>query len=213
MSKGTTDMGSVIESISLDRLVGHPENPNQMSKVTFRKLVGNIERTGLYEPLIVRRHRQKEGSFEILNGHHRRKALAQLGYEKADVVVWDVSDDEARILLMTLNRLTGSDMIEKRLELLRKLNKRMKAEQLGRLLPQTASQIEKLAKLKRPTEAVKADAKDFAVPLVFFVKADQQQRIDEAIATAEQNKMELSKAARRAAALERIATSFLEKNN
>ena len=85
-------MTNSIHSIALDKLVGHPGNPNIMSSDKFGKLVRNIERTGRYEPLVVRPHPAKAGFFEIINGHHRSKALAKLGRERADCVVWDVDD-------------------------------------------------------------------------------------------------------------------------
>jgi ParB-like chromosome segregation protein Spo0J len=99
-----------IHRISLEKLHAHPDNPNSMSKETFAKLVRNIERTGRYEPIVIR---QKDTSWQIINGHHRVKALRQLGYKTADCLVWDVDDHETEILLATLNRLGGSDTLEK----------------------------------------------------------------------------------------------------
>jgi ParB-like chromosome segregation protein Spo0J len=43
-----------VSRIAIDKLVAHPDNPNRMSKTNFAKLVRNIERTGRYEPLVVR---------------------------------------------------------------------------------------------------------------------------------------------------------------
>ena len=50
---------STIQSIALDGLIAHPDNPNRMSSGNFAKLVRNIEQTGRYEPLIVRPYREK----------------------------------------------------------------------------------------------------------------------------------------------------------
>ena len=47
-------MANSIQSIALDKLVAHPDNPNRMSKANFAKLIRNIKRTGRYEPLVVR---------------------------------------------------------------------------------------------------------------------------------------------------------------
>jgi ParB-like chromosome segregation protein Spo0J len=145
---------NAIKKIALSKLIAHPENPNVMSEATFRKLIRNIERTGLYEPIVVRPHpKEKDHSatadkFQIINGHHRVKALEQLGHKEADCVVWDVDDGETAILLTTLNRLGGSDTLAKKVELLRKLTERMGTAQLAKLLPQTAKQIERLTNLK-----------------------------------------------------------------
>ncbi|MHC4624131.1 MAG: ParB/RepB/Spo0J family partition protein, partial [Planctomycetota bacterium] len=87
-------MRNSVHSIALDKLASHPDNPNRQSKANFAKLVRNIARTGRYEPLIVRPHPEKEGYYQIINGHHRRRALSELGYEAADCIVWDVDDEQ-----------------------------------------------------------------------------------------------------------------------
>lgn len=200
-------MTNSIQSIALDKLVGHPGNPNRMSSDKFGKLVRNIERTGRYEPLVVRPHPAKAGFFEIINGHHRSKALAKLGRERADCVVWDVDDAQADILLATLNRLVGSDQLEKKLALLVRLRREMDTAELSKFLPYTKKQIEKLAGFKIPNAAVKIRANSFANPVVFFVNDMQQETIENALSFAEQKGE--TKAAKRAAALAQIAGDFL----
>ncbi|MHC4891065.1 MAG: ParB N-terminal domain-containing protein, partial [Planctomycetota bacterium] len=143
-------MTNSIQSIALNKLVTHPDNPNQQSRVNFAKLVRNIERSGRYEPLTVRPCPEKAGYFQIINGHHRCHALAKLGYKSADCIVWDIDDEETDILLATLNRLCGSDELAKKLKLLERLNKRIETGRLAKLLPQTAKQIERLTNLKMP---------------------------------------------------------------
>jgi hypothetical protein len=202
-------MTNSIQSIALDKLEFHPDNPNKQSKVNFAKLVRNIDRTGRYEPLIVRPCLKKAGRFQIINGHHRFQALARLGYEKADCIIWDVNDEETDILLTTLNRLGGSDQLGKKLKLLKRLNKRFELLELAKLLPQTAKQIERLTHLKRPGAPAMINANSFANPLVFFVNDTQQQQIEKALSLVEGPKVKMAKAARRAAALAHIAGCFL----
>ncbi|MGA2070075.1 MAG: ParB/RepB/Spo0J family partition protein [Sedimentisphaerales bacterium] len=209
-------MKHITQSIELNKLVAHPDNPNVMSEATFRKLVRNIERTGLYEPIVVRPHPQKQDCFEIINGHHRVKALEWLGRNEADCVVWDVDDEQTAILLTTLNRLAGSDTLAKKIELLKKLTQRMGTAQLAKLLPQTAKQIERLTNLKLNSVPVKLNAESFAVPLVFFVTKQQQGVIENAIEAAafsEQrtaDRTQTTKAQRRARAIAEIAGQFME---
>jgi len=202
-------MTNSIESIALDKLIDHPDNPNRQSKVNFGKLVRNIERTGRYEPLIVRPCPDKAGYFQIINGHHRCHALAKLGYKTADCIVWDIDDEETDILLATLNRLGGSDELSKKLKLLKQLSKRLEAGKLAKLLPQTAKQIERLTNLKMPSAPTKINANCFANPLVFFVNDKQQERIEKALSLVEEPKAEMTKAMKRAAALAQIAGHFL----
>jgi ParB/RepB/Spo0J family partition protein len=201
-------MANSIQSIALDKLEFHPDNPNKQSRVNFAKLVRNIERTGRYEPLIVRPCLKKAGRFQIINGHHRFRAIAQLGCDTADCIIWDINDEETDILLTTLNRLGGSDELGKKLKLLKRLNKRLESRVLAKLLPQTAKQIERLINLKKPIAPAKINANYFANPLVFFVNDTQQQQIEKALSLAEGPKVKMAKAARRAAALAHIAQIF-----
>lgn len=204
------DMVNKFESVSLQRLIPHPDNPNRMSKQTFRKLVRNIESTGRYEPLVVRVHPTKQDCFEIINGHHRCKALEKLGYKEADVVVWDVDDTEVDILLATLNRLCGSDELGRKLNLLKRLAREMGAKGAAELIPYTASQIEKLSDLKLPAKPSVDMRSSFAQPLVFFVEQDQQQTIEQALVLAEGSIEADTKAKRKAEALAFISHYFIE---
>jgi ParB family chromosome partitioning protein len=200
-------MANTVQTIDLDKLIAHPDNPNRMSSATFRKLVRNIGRTGRYEPIVVRPHPIRDGYFQIINGHHRCQALARLGYEAGDCVVWDIDDAEAEILLATLNRLCGTDELGKKLGLLRRLSKRMESRELARLVPQTAKQIERLVNLKMPS--MPAEAKDFYNPMVFFVNNAQGEVIEKALSSAQAAGEEKTRAAKRAAALVRIAREYL----
>ncbi len=199
-------MENAIQTIELKKLVAHPDNPNRQSKVNFARLMRNIKSTGRYEPLIVRRHPERRGYFQLINGHHRRRALEQLGYRHADVIIWDVDDEQTDILLATLNRLGGSDELSKKLALLRRLNETFKSSRLSKLLPQTSRQIEQLVNLKVPA-APAAVADSLFNPLVFFVTDEQKRIIEEAMSLAE-DEDDKPKAARRAAALVKIALSF-----
>lgn len=200
-------MTNQIMTIPIEKLIAHPGNPNRMSKRNFVRLVRNIERTGRYEPLVVRR--QGDG-FQIINGHHRCRALKQLGYETVDAIVWDVDDAEADILLSTLNRLGGSDVLEKKLALLGRLNRKMHAREMAKLLPFTRSQIERLKNLKVPSAPAKINVKSFAMPMVFFLSDAQQKIVAKALASTRENQNEKTKAARNAAALTYIAQRLID---
>ena len=103
----------------------------------------------------------------------------------------------------------------KKLMLLRRLKTRMASVELGRVLPLTAKQIERLTNFKRPSITLKANGSCFANAMVFFVSDSQQQVIEKALSLAEEPKEQKLKAAKKAAALSAIASYFLSnsKNN
>jgi ParB-like chromosome segregation protein Spo0J len=196
-----------VSSIPIDRLIAHPGNANRMSKRNFARLVRNIERSGRYEPLVVRR---QGDCFQIINGHNRWLALKQIGYQTADAVVWDLDDTEADVLLCTLNRLGGSDVLEKKRVLLDRINPNMNAREMAKLLPFTRSQIEKLKNIKIPSAPAKIDIERFAVPVVFFLSAEQQQIVEQVLSLAHHDQSDKTKAARNAAALTEMAKCFIK---
>ncbi len=232
-------MTNKIQSIPLAQLTPHPDNPNRMSKATFAKLVRNIEQTGRYEPLIVRKTTVKSEDlhinsrnarkttdknpiFEIINGYHRWLALKQLGKSHADVIVWDVDDGQVDILLATLNRLCGQDVLDRKLALLKRLSEKARPAELAKLLPQTKAQIKKLIELD--SQRISLFRRGFskgtsiANPLVFFVSDSQQQTIEAALDHTLKNDKTINdkaatRAAKRAAALACICRDYIDNNN
>lgn len=198
-----------VSSIPIKKLVTHPDKPNRMSKKNFAKLVRNIERTGRYEPLIVRPCPGREGFFQLINGHHRCCALAELGHETADALVWDIGDHDTDILLATINRLGGRDILDKKLALLCRLNKRAQDCDLAKLLPLSRPQIQKLTKISSDgLSRVKPAKPDFAMPLVFFVSRRQHKIIEDAMLLAGESGSAKTKAQKNAAALAHVAEQF-----
>jgi hypothetical protein len=168
-------------SIGVDKLIAHPGNPNRMSEAMFKKLLGHIRRTGNYEPIIVRRHPSQEGCFEIINGHHRKKALEEMGNDRADCIVWEVDDEEAMILLATLNRLAGGDDIHRKSELIRKLSVKFSSKYLSKLLPDSRKSIEHLNELFEKQKTLRLEDKPMLNATVFFLTDEQKQIVDAAI--------------------------------
>jgi ParB-like chromosome segregation protein Spo0J len=167
--------------IAIEKLLAHPMSANLMSKATFKKLAGHIERTGNYEPLVVRRHPSKKGYFEILNGHCRKKALEQLGYKGAECVEWEVDNEQALILLATLNRLRGKDLLESKAAVVKKLNKTIDDKTLASMIPESKGGIAKLRNVSAARKIKINEGKAFMSPVVFFLDEDQKRFVDEAI--------------------------------
>jgi len=207
-----------LQWIPLECLEPHPENSNRMPPRLLEKLKTHIQRTGLYEPLVVRPLPGAEGAdsavprYQILNGHHRAEVLRQLGHTHARCDVWEVDDAEARLLLATLNRLEGRDDPAARARLVARLAEGRSAEDLARLLPEPTDAVERLLALAKPPPApLAAEALEPpARPMTFFLTDDQHEVVSEALheaATAGAAKPS------RAEALERLALWYLEARN
>ena len=89
---------------------------------------------------------------QILDGHHRVKALCELGKTSARCLVWDVDDREALVLLATLNRLEGRDAPRKRAHLLGELSGRfdIDIDELATLTPERRDELDRLLTLNDP---------------------------------------------------------------
>lgn len=135
--------------LALKLLDNDPRNANRCDDTTLDKIKRNIERTGLCPPLLVRPHHSQKGRYILLDGHHRKLVLDQLGWEKVECQIWDINDQEAQLALVTLNRLRGTDDLQKRASLLDSLSSLMPLEDLYHLIPETSTELDDLLKLAR----------------------------------------------------------------
>jgi len=136
-----------VRQIPVELLVPHPENSNFMNAETLGKLRMHIQRTGRYEPLTVRRHPAEAGKFQIINGHNRLRVLRALGFKTINCVVWEVTDDQTRLYLATLNRLSGREVPERRAALIESLVADFNAAELASLLPDHEKQLRELRRI------------------------------------------------------------------
>lgn len=196
-------------SVAIENLVPHPDHPNRMGKKKFTKLVYNIGRTSRYEPLVVRPHPDIENIFQIINGHYRWKALHQLGYKTVDVIIWDIDDNDTDILLATLNRLSGSDILEKKLALMNRLNQREPLGDLAKRLPHTAKQIHRMVQMNSGcVPQIKPSKPVLAHPVVFFLNDIQKEILEKALSNVKELPGKTTRAAKKAAALTTIARQY-----
>ena len=139
----------MIREIEISRILPHPENSNRMDVETLSKLRRHIEGTGRYESLVVRPHPTEADKFEVINGHHRLQVLKALDQTKARCVIWEVDDDQTRLYLATLNRLSGEDIPERRALLIGSLLESFELDDLAGLLPESQDQIAEIERLAR----------------------------------------------------------------
>ena len=107
-----------IEKIQLSLLKPDPRNANVCDIETIEKLRRNIQESGYYPPLVGRIHPDEPENYQIIDGHHRLEVLKSLEYEAAECQVLKLTEDQTRLLLLTLNRLRGADNLRKRAELI-----------------------------------------------------------------------------------------------
>lgn len=198
-----------ILSVEVDKLYAHPANPNRLSEARFRKLLRQIERTRQYEPLVVRRHPTKRGGYQVLNGHHRLRALKQLGQPRADCVVFRADDTQALVYLATLNRICGRDNAVRKARLMSALCRRHTSRELARALPESPQAIEKLAAFAKGQMIADARQKPMLVPMTFFVSETDHALLCEAFDKAAGPNAPGTRTEKRLRALKRITAEFL----
>ncbi len=192
-----------LQWIPLEALEAHPDNSNRMPPHLMEKLKGHIQRTGLYEPLVVRPLRNvdcglrierqetkvqpdqanPQSHYQILNGHHRAAVLRQLGHSHARCDVWEVDDAETLVLLATLNRLEGRDDPASRARLVAQLAASRPPEDLARLLPEPPDAVERLLAMARPpgSPLEPGRVEPALRPMTFFLTDEQRAAVTEAL--------------------------------
>jgi len=168
--------------IDLAKIVEHPDNVNRMPYALYAKLKRHLADTKRYPPLIVR---PMGDDYEILDGHHRARALRELGHDAAVCVVWHVDDGQALTLLATLNRLSGQDDPRRRGALIQKLSKHTDISELAKRLPEDAKRLELFrqvaAALPKPTPPRPLEQVPVAVH--FFLLPDQRATLEKTLKT------------------------------
>lgn len=174
--------------IPLALVLGHPDNANKMGAGVYKKLLSAMREKGRYPALIVRPHPTETGAFQVLDGHFRCQALRDVGAVEAVCQVWHVDDDEALVLLASLNRLRGRDDPKLRSSLIKKLAAKHSLEELGRRLPETSKGIASLMRLGDSSTSVSVGGAGTSGVSAFtvFLTPIQRARLDKrlkAIAT------------------------------
>ena len=164
--------------LPIDRLDPHPLNSNVMPKALLDKLVSAIERTGLYPPIIVRPIGER---YQILDGHHRVQVLKHLGHTQANAVVWPVDEEQALVMLASLNRMRGEDDPRKRAALLGKLSQSMGVGELVKRLPEDTARVKKMLTLNSAPPSPKSanPIEQMPVCVHFFVLPAQRKAIEQ----------------------------------
>ena len=87
--------GETIVEIEIERLKAFRNHPFQVrDDDDLEKLKESIKMYGILTPLLVRPI--KDGTYEIISGHRRKRAAALLGYRKIPVLIQPMSYEDAQ---------------------------------------------------------------------------------------------------------------------
>lgn len=109
-----------IKKISVDKLKAAKYNPRvdlQPEDEEYKKLKRSIEVFGYVEPIV---WNKRTGN--IVGGHQRLKILISQGYKEIEVSCIDVSEEDEKVLNVSLNKIKGRWDIEKLSDILREFD-------------------------------------------------------------------------------------------
>ena len=92
-----------IEYVPIDELRPDPANPRRISRAELESLTRSLREFGFVDPVIVRREDRT-----VIGGHQRLLAARRLGMKTVPVVLVDLSVEQARLLNLALNKISGS---------------------------------------------------------------------------------------------------------
>jgi DNA modification methylase len=106
-----------MEQVPIDELRPDPANPRHISDQELEALTRSISEFGLVDPIIARKE-----DHTVIGGHQRLLAARRLGYKVVPVVFVELSREQARLLNIALNKISGSFDQELLARLLSELN-------------------------------------------------------------------------------------------
>jgi ParB family chromosome partitioning protein len=150
------------------------------------ELCASIEQYGVLSPIIVRPH--SEGGYEVLSGHRRMKACELLGIEEVPVVVKDLDDDTAAILLVDSN-LQRENILPSEKAFAYKLKLEALKHQ-GKKLETTSRQIGTKSESSRSDELISINSDDSARQIQRYIRLTNL--IDPLLEMIDKNEMAMS---------------------
>ncbi|WLR50045.1 DNA methyltransferase [Bacillus tianshenii] len=90
-----------IENVTLKKLQNTTWNPNTMEKDIYHSLVESIRRYGVLQPILVR------NDMTIIKGEKRWRAAKEAGLKEITCVIVETTDEEAKLLNISLSHLRG----------------------------------------------------------------------------------------------------------
>lgn len=103
------DSSLKIADVNINNIDPNPDNPNEMDEGSFQRLVDEIRDVGFIQPIML--IKKENDRYKILNGEHRWKAAASLGYKHIPSIIlsdekWN-DQDIYNLVNIRLNEIRG----------------------------------------------------------------------------------------------------------
>ena len=91
-----------IVSIPIDKISDFKDHPFHVTMdEDMLKLIDSIKENGILIPALVRP--KADGTYEMISGHRRKYAMSHIGLKEMNVIVRELDDDQATILMVDSN--------------------------------------------------------------------------------------------------------------
>lgn len=91
-----------VTTIPIDKITDFKSHPFHVTMdEDMAKLIDSIKENDMLMPALVRP--KEDGTYEMISGHRRKFALSQLGRKEMNVIVRNLDDDQATILMVDSN--------------------------------------------------------------------------------------------------------------
>ena len=91
-----------VMKIPIDKISDFKDHPFHVTMdEDMAKLIDSIKENDMLMPALVRP--KKDGTYEMISGHRRKFAMSQLGKKEMNVIIRDLDDDQATILMVDSN--------------------------------------------------------------------------------------------------------------
>ncbi|MED1792899.1 DNA methyltransferase [Brevibacillus nitrificans] len=114
-----------IENKPIDEIFASSWNPNEMDDRVFEALVRSVKTHGVLQPILVR------DDFTIIKGEKRWKAAKAAGLSEIICVIVETSEEEAKLLTITLSNLRGTTNEELLASLISELSQHFSLERIA----------------------------------------------------------------------------------
>ena len=146
------------------------------------RLIESIDRYGMVQNLVARGI--GDGTYEVLSGNHRLRAMREKGITIAPCVIVDLEDSNARLLAQALNRVHGEDDLGLKAEMVREVL--IPQSEVLSLLPESAASLEAPSSLGETSLAEHLEAWQPAQAarlhhMIFQLSADQVKVVEAAL--------------------------------